>query len=48
VFKHSRFDRVTDDRFFLSIEAKDPLFDLAGARKALTDLGGTHVEVLEA
>lgn len=48
VFKHSRFDRVTDDRFFLSIEAKDPLFDLAGAQKALADLGGTHVEVLEA
>lgn len=48
VFKHSRFDRVTDDRFFLSIEAKDPLFDLAGAQRALTDLGGTHVEVLEA
>ena len=48
VFKHSRFARVTDDRFFLAIEAKDPLFDVAGAEKALADAGGTHVEVLEA
>ena len=48
VFKHSRFVRVTDDRFFIAIEAGDPLFDVAGAEKALTDVGGTHVEVLEA
>jgi hypothetical protein len=48
VFKHSRFSRVTDDRFFLAIEAKDPLFDVAGAEKALADAGGTYVEVLEA
>lgn len=47
VFKHSRFKRATDDRFFLSIEARDPLFDLEGAKKALADAGGNHVEVLD-
>ena len=47
-FRHSRFDRVTDDRLFMSIEASDPLFDMAGAQKALASVGGTHIEVLEA
>ena len=48
VFRHSRFDRVTDDCFFLSIEATDPLFDRAGAQEALAKAGGTHIEGLEA
>jgi hypothetical protein len=47
VMRHSTFRRATDDRFFLAIEARDPLFDLEGARRALAAAGGDHVEVLE-
>ena len=27
LFRSERFERVTDDRFFISIEAADPKFD---------------------
>lgn len=47
VFRHSQFKRATDDRFFLAIEARDPLFDLDGAREALSSAGGLNVETLE-
>jgi hypothetical protein len=47
VFKHSRFHRATNDKFFLAIEAGDPRFDAESARKLLTRVGGTNVEVLE-
>jgi hypothetical protein len=48
VFTHSRFGRVTDDRFFLAIEARDPMFDAEKVQQVLSAAGGTHVEVLEA
>jgi len=47
VFKHPNFPRATDDRFFLAIEARDPLFDVEKARRLLTDTGGANVEVVE-
>lgn len=47
VFTHSRFSGVTTDRFFLAIEKRDPLFDLEGAKKALAETGGSHIEVVE-
>ena len=47
VFKHSTFHRVTDDRFFLSIEATDPKFDRVETARFLEGLGGTNVELLE-
>jgi hypothetical protein len=48
VFTHSRFPRVTDDRFLLAIEAGDPAFDPQKARQILSEAGGRHIEVLEA
>lgn len=47
-FKAPSFRRVTDDRFFLAIEAKDPRFDSAKVKSFLTELGGENVTVLEA
>lgn len=47
IFKHSSFHRVTDDRFFLSIEATDPKFDSVETANFLRKLGGTNVEVVE-
>ena len=41
------FRRVTDDKFFLSIEVSDPLFGLESTQKLLADLGGTEVTVVE-
>lgn len=47
IFNHSTIHRVTDDRFFLSIEARDPKFDRAATVSFLEGIGGKHVEVLE-
>ena len=47
VFKSERFRRVTQDRFFIVIEATDPLFDRAKTRSFLESLGGLSVEEVE-
>jgi len=39
-----RFLRATSDRFFICIDARDPLFDAARARAVLHDAGATAVE----
>jgi hypothetical protein len=39
-----KFKAATDDRFFISIEAADPLFDAAATRQLLASLGGGEVE----
>lgn len=41
------FRRVTDDKFFLSIEVSDPLFDMEATQKLLDELGGTGITVVE-
>jgi mono/diheme cytochrome c family protein len=38
------FSRVTNDGFFISLEAKDPLFNEASAGELLESLGATNVE----
>lgn len=43
LFNSPRFDRATDDKFFLYIDAKDPRFDHAGVTRLLGELGGEHV-----
>jgi len=48
VFNHSRFHRVTDDRFFLAVEAGDPMFNVERAEHDLSDAGGLNIEVLQA
>lgn len=47
LFESERFERMGDDRFFLSIEAEDPLFDREGTPALLARLGAEHVELVE-
>ncbi|TWT67147.1 quinol:electron acceptor oxidoreductase subunit ActD [Allorhodopirellula solitaria] len=47
IFTSPRFDRATDDTFFLFLDAKDNRFDEAGAKSFLADLGGDFIEVVK-
>jgi hypothetical protein len=47
VFESERFRAATDDRFFISIEAGDPKFDVESARALFEGAHATHVEVIE-
>ena len=46
VFYSDRFKRATDDRFFISIEASDPKFDVDRTRTFAESLGAISVEKL--
>ncbi len=46
-FASKAFERVTDDKFFIMVEAADPKFDLERTRALLKDTGATLVEELE-
>jgi hypothetical protein len=46
-FRHPGFSKVSDDAFFLSIEASDPLFDVKETPTQLNRLGGTEVAFVE-
>lgn len=47
VFTSERFRKVTDDRFFIVIEKRDPLFDAGRTRELLESAGAAAVESLE-
>jgi hypothetical protein len=47
LFDSTRFERASDDRFFLSIEAADPRFDRAATAALLARLGAEQVEAIE-
>jgi hypothetical protein len=47
LFKSDRFRRVTNDRFFIVIDASDSKFDEPSAMKLLTDSGAIAVERVE-
>lgn len=47
LFRNRSFKRVTDDRFFISIETADPLFDENTTRELLESISGQAVEVIE-
>lgn len=47
VFKIKRFRRVTNDRFFILIDASDPEFDPARTPEFLTSLGALSIERVE-
>ncbi len=44
LFRVPRFVRATTDRFFLSIDAKDPKFNIDETRSALSSAGAANVE----
>jgi hypothetical protein len=46
IFNWNRFERVSDDGFFLAIEATDPKFDEEATRAMLEDLGAKHVTLV--
>ncbi len=46
IFNWERFTRVTDDGYFLLIEARDPKFSETKTRQLLTELGGEHVTLV--
>ena len=47
VFESDRFRLASDDRFFLSIEAEDPKFDVDRTRVLLNEAHAARVEVIE-
>jgi hypothetical protein len=46
-FRSRRFRQVTNDRFFIIIEAADPQFDPQRTTELLRSVGGGHIERLE-
>lgn len=47
VFESERFRKATDDKFFISIEADDPKFDVDKTRALLEKAHAGHVELIE-
>ena len=43
LFNWSRFTKVTDDKFFLIIEARDPNFSEARTKALMESVGGKHI-----
>ena len=48
LFNSERFTQVTDDAFFISIEAQDPRYDAAETPRFLEEIGASHVEAVPA
>ncbi len=48
LFNSARFERATDDGFFISIESWDPKFDAHATAEFLRGTGAAHVELVEA
>jgi len=46
-FNHSKFERASDDLFFLMIEHDDPRYDEGKVRGLLEELGGTDIETVK-
>ncbi|MEM9188542.1 MAG: quinol:electron acceptor oxidoreductase subunit ActD [Myxococcota bacterium] len=47
VFYSERFARASDDKFFISIEAADPKFDLEKTKRFLESLSPSYLELVE-
>lgn len=47
LFYSDKFKKVTDDGFFVSIDANDSLFDKKETSKFLKSIGGKNIEIIE-
>jgi hypothetical protein len=47
LFRRPRFSRVTNDRFFIAIEAQDDEFDHDRTRQLLAETGAVAIEDVE-
>ncbi len=47
LFESDRFARVTDDKFFISIEADDPQFGTQATKELLSQAGAVHIEEVQ-
>lgn len=47
LFQSKNFERVTDDKFFVAIEAGDPQFDPKATAEFLESLGATNIELVK-
>ena len=47
LFGADRFEKVTDDGFFISVEAWDPKFDTTATARLLSSAGATHVQLVK-
>jgi hypothetical protein len=47
LFNSEKFKKASDDTFFVSIEFKDPKFDMEDTKKFLLSIGGENIEVVE-
>ncbi|MDP0489527.1 MAG: DUF3341 domain-containing protein [Verrucomicrobiota bacterium JB023] len=47
LFASKQFARVTDDGFFIAIEARDPKFSAESTKQLLADIGGANIELVE-
>ena len=47
LFTHERFYRVSNDRFFIAIQADDPNFDPVKTKELLASAGGTNISLIE-
>jgi len=46
MFNWERFKKVTEDKFFVAVEATDPKFQPAAIRELFESLGGTNVTLI--
>jgi hypothetical protein len=46
IFNWDQFERVTDDAFFLAIEATDPQFSEKNTEELLRSIGGTNITLV--
>ena len=47
LFNSENFQKATDDSFFVSIEFKDPKFNIDDTKDFLLSIGGKNIEVIE-
>lgn len=47
IFNSDRFARMTDDKFFISVESTDAKFDLERTKKLLEGTHPTHIELVK-